>query len=233
MFDELKKKLFFAKFHVLWAKACQEGKVMEFDDEIYEKMKNTIIACFPVSFFIKHSKHSFPIGTCYDRSLYMFLALDDAVLVRGNNKDLVYNYGKGHGGHGWVEVGDYVYDPSLMLKFDRETYYKLYGTSDVYKIDKETYMREHGDFVKTVVSTDYNEFRPGGKKRLELGVMVTQIRAIAEMVDDEEFKKDLADYLVLIEYDAHQIQRERNRVIQELLNTQGALDVIAGNSHRM
>ena len=87
-------------------------------------MSDTIIACLPVSLYIKHSKHLFPIGTCYDRSLYMFLALDDALLVRGNNKDLEYNYGKGHGGHGWIERGNYVYDPSLMLKFDRDTYYE-------------------------------------------------------------------------------------------------------------
>ena len=44
MLEELRKKLFFAKFRVLSAKASQEGKIMEFDDEIYEKMKNTIIA---------------------------------------------------------------------------------------------------------------------------------------------------------------------------------------------
>ena len=40
--------------------------------------------------------------------------------------DIQYNYGKGHEGHGWVEVGDFVYDPSLMLKFDKETYYSYY-----------------------------------------------------------------------------------------------------------
>ncbi len=143
MFDELKKKLFFAKFKVISAKASREGTIMEFDDEIFEKMKNTIIACFPVSFYIKHSNNMFALGTCYDRSLYMFLALDDAVLVRGKNKDLEYNCGKGHGGHGWVEVGDYVYDPSIMLKFKKDVYYQLYGTTDLMKVDKETYLREH------------------------------------------------------------------------------------------
>ena len=49
------------------------------------------------------------------------------------------------------------------------------------------------------------------------------------MIDDEEYKKDLADYLALIEYDADQIQEERNRVIQDMLQTRGALDVISGN----
>ena len=229
MFDKLRKKLFFAKFKILATKSEYQGKIMEFDDEIYEKMSNTIIACFPVSFYIKHSTHMFPIGTCYDRSLYMFLALDDAILVRGNNKDLEYNYGKGHGGHGWIEVGDYVYDPSLMLKFDKDTYYKLYGTSDVYKIDKETYLREHKEFVESVVSNDFNEFRPGGKRRLDLGILVIQVQALASMISDDEFKKDLADYLALIQYDADQIQREREAGIQEMLHTNGALDVISGN----
>lgn len=233
MLEELRKKLFFAKFHILAAKANQEGKIMEFDDEIYEKMKNTIIACFPVSFYIKHSKHMFPIGTCYDRSLYMFLALDDAVLCRGNNKDLEYNYGKGHGGHGWVEVGEYVYDPSIMLKFDKETYYKMYGTTDITRIDKESYLREHSDFVDSVVSTDFDEFRPGGKRRLDLGILVIQIRALARMIDDDEFKKDLASYLELIEYDADQIQREREAIIQEMFNTHGALDIISGNGPKL
>ena len=171
----------------------------------------------------------FPIGTCYDRSLYMFLALDDAILCRGNNKDLEYNYGNGHGGHGWVEVGDYVYDPSIMLKFDKETYYKLYGTTGITRIDKESYLKEHQDFVDMVVSTDFNEFRPGGKRRLELGVLVIQVLALAQMIDDEEYKKDLQAYLELIEYDADQIQRERNAVIQEMLRTEGAIDVISGN----
>lgn len=229
MLEDLKKKLFFTKFEILWRKAVKEGKITNFEDEIYDEMSDTIIACLPVSLYIKHSKHLFPIGTCYDRSLYMFLALNDAILCRGNNKDLEYNYGKGHGGHGWVEVGDYVYDPAIMLKFDKETYYKLYGTTDITRTDKETYLREHKDFVDSVVSTNFDDFRPGGVRRLDLGILVIQVQALARMIDDEEYKKDLADYLALIEYDADQIQEERNRVIQDMLQTSGALDVISGN----
>ena len=191
-------------------------------------MKDTIISCFPVSFFIKHSEHMFPLGTCYDRSLYMFLALDDAVLCRGNNKDLEYNYGKGHGGHGWIELGDYVYDPSIMLKFDKETYYKLYGTTDIVRTDKESYLREHKDFVDSVVSKDIRDFLPGGSRRLELGCLVIQIRSIASMVEDKEFQNDLEEYLKLIHYDADQIQRERDCVINDLLTRDGLLDICSG-----
>lgn len=228
MFKEIRKKLFFTRFHVLAAKASQQGKITEFDDEIYQKMNNTIIACFPVSFFIKHSKHMFALGTCYERSLYMFLALDNAILVRGNNKDLEYNYGEGHGGHGWVEVGDYVYDPSTMLKYDKETYYELYGCTDVTKTDKETYLKLNQDFVDSYVSTDFNDFRPGGKRRLELGILIMQVQTLASMLDDEEFRKDLDDYLKLVEYDADQIQKERDLAIQEMLASEHALNIISG-----
>ncbi len=220
MFEILKKKLYFAKAKVLINKAWQEGKITEFEPEIYEKMKGTIIACFPVSIYIKYSDFLFPKGTCYERSLYMFLALDDALLVRGENLDLLYNFGPGHGGHGWVEIGDYVYDPSLMLKYDKETYYKIFGCSDVFKINKKDYMKDHQEFYDTHVTTDLNEFRPGGKRRLELGILVRQHRKIAALSGNKEFQREMKEYLDSIQYDSIQIQQERDRIIDDLLNSE-------------
>lgn len=215
--DSLKKKLFFTRLNILFNKGIKEGKITRFDEEIFEKMSNTIIACLPVSLSIKYSNHLFAQGTCYDRSLYMFLALNDALLVRGDNKDLEYNYGKGHEGHGWVEIGDYVYDPSLMLKFDKDTYYSIYGCSNVKKIDKQNYLLQHQDFVDEHVSTDYAEFKPNGKRRLELDSLIFLIRVLSEMLGNEEFTKDFNDYLTLIEYDENQIREEREKAIQKIL----------------
>lgn len=229
MFDDIKKKLFFIKFNILSNKASQDGKVTEFDEEIFKKMSNTIIACLPVSLYIKYSNYLFPAGTCYDRSLYMFLALDDAILVRGNNKDLELIYGKGNAGHGWIEIGNYVYDPSLMLKFDKETYYKLYGCSDIFKIDKKTYLEQHKEFVDSTVSYDFNEFRPNGIRRLELGVLIIQIKALCELLGDEKFTNDINDYLSLIEYDEKEIQEERDKAIQKMLTSDFDMSVISGN----
>lgn len=230
MFEKLKKNLYFAKFNILYGKALKEGKITSFDDEIFEKMSNTIVACLPVSMYIKHSNHLFAEGTCYERSLYMFLALDDALLVRGNNKDLEYNYGKGHEGHGWIEVGDFVYDPSLMLKFDKATYYSLYGCSNVTKTDKQTYLLYHKEFIDSHVSHDLDEFRPNGKRRLELGVLIIQLRALSQMIEDEQFSKDLNDYLSYIEYDEKQIHEERDAAIQRILTNKSSMSVISGNS---
>ncbi len=229
MFDDIKKKLSFLKFNILSSKAFQDGKITKFEDEIFEKMSNTIIACLPVSLYIKYSNYLFGKGTCYDRSLYMFLALDDALLVRGNNKDLELMYGKDNAGHGWIEIGNYVYDPSLMLKYDKDIYYTLYGCSDVYKIDKKTYLEQHKEFVDANVSYDFDEFKPNGKRRLELGVLIIQFRELSELLGDEKFTNDLNDYLSLIEYNEKQIQEERNKAIQEMLASDIDMSIISGN----
>ncbi len=220
MLEDLKKKLYFAKAKIQINQGMREGKITEFEPEIFDKMKNTIIACFPVSIYIKYSNYLFPKGTCYDRSLYMFLALDDALLVRGDNLDLIYNFGSSCGGHGWIEIGDYVYDPSLMLKYDKDTYYKIYGCSNVFKIDKETYMREHKDFYDAHVTTDFDEFRPGGKRRLELGILVRQHREIASLSGNKEFQREILEYLDSIQYDPLQIKQERDRIIDEILSSE-------------
>ena len=214
--DKIKNKLYFKRLELLFNKAVNEGKITEFDQEIYDLMDGTIIACLPVSLYIKYSKYLFPEGTCYDRSLYMFLALDNAVLVRGNNKDLEVRYGKGHGGHGWIEIGDYVYDPSLMLKFDKATYYKIYGCSDVRKTDKATYEKEHKEFIDDNVSNDFNDYKPGGSKRLQLGVLIMQVKALSTFIGDDNFTRELNEYLSFIEYDEKQIQEEREKALRKM-----------------
>jgi len=210
-------KLYFIKFNLLFKKALKNRKITKFDNEIYEKMNDTIIACLPVSFYIRYSNYLFPDHTCYERSLYMFLAIDNAILVRGKKKTLEYNYGKGQEGHGWVEIGNYVYDPSLMLKFDKDTYYSLYGCSDISKIDRENYMRSHKDFVDNYVSHNLDEFRSNGVRRLDLGLMIFQLKTLSELLGDEQFTEDLNNYLDLVEYDEDQISEERHEIMKKIL----------------
>lgn len=215
-FEKIKKCLYFMKYNILFDKALREGKIEKFDEEIFEKMSGTIIACLPVDLYIRHSNYLFANGTCYDRSLYMFLALDDALLVRGNNKQLEYNYGVGYEGHGWIEIGDFVYDPSLMLRFDKDTYYALYEISNVNKIDKESYLLEHKDFVDMVVSNDFSDFMPGGKRRLDLGTYIIQIKSLSELIGDVRFIDDVNNYLTKIKYDEDEINEERKRIIKKI-----------------
>ena len=159
----------------------------------------------------------------------MFLALDNAFLVRGDTKSLEYRYGIEESGHGWVEIGNYVYDPSLMLKFDKDIYYSLYGCSNISKIDKHTYLSYHKEFVDSHVSHNFDEFKPNGNRRLELGVLIIQLRALSKMLGDEQFINDLNDYLSYVEYSEKQILDEKQDVIKRILTNKDAMDVISAN----
>jgi len=225
----LKKKLYFTKLNILFNKAMNEGKITSFDEEIYEKMEGTIISCLPVPFYIKYSEYLFDEGTCYDRSLYMFLALDDALFVTGDNKDLEYNYGKGHEEHAWIEIGEFVYDPSLMLRFDKDTYYSLYCCSNVTKTDKQSYLLKNSSFINKHVSHSLDEFKPNGERRLELGAFVKQIKVLCQMVDNEQFSRDFNNYLDCIEYDEEQIAEERQKFMQKIWSNTSAIAIFSGN----
>lgn len=93
---------------------------------------------------------------------------------------------------------------------------------------KKNYLSEHKEFVDFHVSHDFDEFRPGGKRRLDLGILIIQIKALSQMLGDEQFTKDFNDYLSFIEYDEKQISEERQKVIQRILADESAMSVISG-----
>ena len=35
-------------------------------------------------------------------------------------------HGNDHSGHGWIEIGNYVYDPTYLQKFDKNLYYEMF-----------------------------------------------------------------------------------------------------------
>ena len=108
-------------------------------------------------------------------------------------------------------------------------YYKANGVSNVTRCDRETYYKEHKEFVDKYVCTDFNEFKSGCKRRLELGILVRQVITGAELSNNQKLLKDLDTYLSKVEYDEEQIESQRRKEIDEMLRTEGALDVISGN----
>ena len=122
--------------------------------------------------------------------------------------DLELRFGKEYAGHGWIEIGDYVYDPSLTLRFDKDLYYKIYNPSNVYKYTKKEYREINKKYYDMIKNTTISDFQPGGSKRTDLCTVIPLIRQIAEYSCDENFKKDLDEYLSLIQYDEKQVYEE-------------------------
>lgn len=223
MFDNIKKGLYFSKMQLLLKKGVEDGNILPFDEEFYEKMSHTYISCLPVSIHMKYLKPIVGPGKCYDRSLYMFFCFKDAVLVRGDNKNLELRYGKENAGHGWIEMDGYCYDPTLLLKFKfkKETYYEIYKPYNVSKTTAEEYKNccdSNKQFYEDIVNTKLTDFQPNGSKRTDLCVMIPLVQGIAEMTTNEDFKKELNEYLKSIQYDEKQVYEEMNVAFQKCFN---------------
>ena len=217
MFDNIKKSLYFSKMQLLLNKGVADKKIIPFDDELYDKLNHTYISGLPVSIHIKYLKPLVRPGKCYDRSLYMFFCFDDAILVRGDNKDLELRYGKDDAGHGWIEMDNYVYDPSLMMRFDKDLYYEIYKPTKVSKCTKEEYCStsEYQKLYNDIKNTTIDDFKPYGKKRIELSMSMPLIMGIAQNTGNQEFIDELNDFITLIQYDEEEVYNELNEAMQK------------------
>lgn len=220
MFDDIKKTLYFKKTELLLSKGIKDNKIIPFDNEFYEELSHTIIAGLPASMHIKYLKPILPPGKCYDRSLFMFLSIKNSILVRANTKDLELKYGKENSGHGWIEKDKYVYDPSLMMRFDKDLYYEIYKPTNIEKCNKEEYcsIGDNLEFYNDIKYTTVEDYKPNGKKRIELLMSIPLTIAIAQNSNNQEFINELNEYLETIDYDEEEINNELNEAIKNSLH---------------
>ena len=206
---------------LLFNKGIVDKKIIPFDDEFYERLNHTYISGLPVSIHIKYLKPILPPGKCYDRSLYMFFCFDDAILVRGDNKDLELRYGKDDAGHGWIEMDNYVYDPSLMMRFDKNLYYEIYKPTNVSKCTKEEYCstRQCQELYNDIKNTTITDFKPYGRKRIELSMTMPLIMGIAQNSSNQEFINELNNFIALIQYDEEEVYTELNEALQKTMSS--------------
>lgn len=210
MFEKIKKDLYFKKTHLLIRKGLSEGTIIPFDDDFYDQLSHTYFNCLPVSINIKYLKPILSPGKCDSRSLYMFFCFDDAILVRADVKNLELEYGKSRAFHGWIEKDGFVYDPTMLMRFDKDLYYKIFQPSNIVKSTKEEYCSLEGnkDYYDDVRNTTIEDFMPGGSKRLDLLNLVPLYKGISKASKNQEFIDDLNDFLTKIQYNEEEIYRQ-------------------------
>ena len=220
MFDDITKDFYLKRMELLLNKGIINKQITPFDDNFYEKLNHTYINGLPVSIHIKYLKPSFDLGKCFERSLYMFLSLDNAILVHGTNYNLELLYGKDLSGHGWVEIDDKVYDPTYMMTFNKDLYYKIFKPTNITKCNKEEYCsnKECQELYDDVKNTTLDDFKPYGRKRIELSMLLPLIIEIANNSKNQDFIDELNNYLNIIEYDEEEINNEINEGLQKILS---------------
>lgn len=203
MFNDLKRFLYFSKMNLQIRKGLLDGRITPFSEDFYEKLRHTYIDCLPVSIHIKYLKPIVPPGKCYDRSLYMFFSFDNAILVRGDIKNLELKYGLNDAGHGWIEIDNYVYDPTSLMRFDKDLYYQIYQPKNIIKCNKDEYCldTDNKEIYNEIKNTTINDFVSDGKRRNELLTVIPLVLSMADLSDNEQFKVELNNWLALIKYD--------------------------------
>ena len=215
MLENLKKKLYFIKHDLLINEGIKNGDIMPFEEDLYERLSKIYFNGYPMSLQIKYLKPQFGPGQCQDRSLFITMGFDDALWVSGDNKDLEYNFGKKNAWHFWVEHNGWVYDPTLLYKFKKEVYYKIYDPTNLIYRNPEDYKKS--ELYLPIVNTTIDDLKPGGKERYHLCVSIPFIQGIAEMSGNQDFIDELNEYLELIEYDYQQISDELDNSIRNIM----------------
>ena len=106
-------KIIFLRSELLYKKGIDKGEIKPFSEAIYNQMNNVYLGGVPISLLLKIALATNVVGECYAESLYMFLCFPDSFLVRGDLKSISYANNGSSGGHGWVEMNNRVYDPTL------------------------------------------------------------------------------------------------------------------------
>lgn len=201
MFDKLKKDLYFKKANIIFRNGILSKKIEPFNDDFYNELAKTYIFGLPVSIHIKYLKPNLPPGKCFERSLYMFLSQPSSILVRGNIKTLEYKYGKENSRHGWIEMDDYVYDPT-----------------DITKITTEDYIKENKEeYYKTKKTLE--DYLPDGDNRIDLYSLIPILEEIVLLINDETFNKEIENYFKLIKYNKETFEEEIEKIFQKKMDS--------------
>lgn len=187
------------------ADGLRSGKITDFNEDFYAKMSHTFFQGIPISMIIKYfaPNENAREGKCFERSLLMFLCFDNALLVRGDSINIELTHGKGQGRHGWIEIGDDVYDPTTLWKYQKDLYYKMIKATNIEKMTYEEYTQQDErlqNLCAEVKSTTIADFQPNGRRRTQLLHRIPEIKTTPEYRNNPEFQKDLDDYLKLVQY---------------------------------
>ena len=202
MFNNIKKQLYNVKTELLLKKGLANGTIKPFEKELFERLDNIYIDGIPMSLYLIYLNpinfNSYSSGDCYNRSLYITMGLDDAILVRGNDYELELQYGKDESGHGWVEKDDWVYEPTLMLKFKKDVYYQLYKPHNIKYYKKEEYSKDKN--YKYIMNTKIEDLMPNGEKRETLNMTLSVFIDKISQINDPLYEKLLTNHLKKIQY---------------------------------
>jgi len=124
-------------------KGYGSDEITPYDDEFKQKLSDESVRNISVARIIDDFIPSDDAtnGHCFERSFLMFLCVENASWVYGDNKIIELAHGKANAAHAWVEVGNHVYDPTTVLKYPKDLYYKMLKINNAIKLTHDDIAR--------------------------------------------------------------------------------------------
>lgn len=125
-------------FDKAYNKHLNNGNIVHFNEEFYSQFEDMYYNGLPIYYYMEEMS----MGKCYDASAILGLALGkDAYICRGELKTMSAAYNEPFG-HGWVEMGDMVYDTTWKIILSKKLYYRLFGAKLENKRDYDTFFSD-------------------------------------------------------------------------------------------
>ena len=203
MINIVKSHLYSLRCELLIKQGIAKGLIVPFDEEIYNKLDNIFYDGIPVSLYLKYlGDINEDDGKCFLRSTLLTMGIDNSLLVRGNHKDLELKYGDAYSNHGWVEKDNYVYDPSYLLRFNKDLYYSIFEVSN---LEYYNYSDYNNDWYQDIINTSLYDICHDRKYRYILCEVVPIIQEKAIKGNNYDLIEKLNNYLSIIQYDYYNI----------------------------
>lgn len=137
LFYELRHELAKKTWNEQFYKSIANGKFKKFDEAFYRQFDGMYYDALPLYYYLRIEN----MEKCYRTSAILALALDqaDIHICRGDLKKQAIIENKKHFGHGWLEIGNTVYDTTWQIIADKDTYYKVFGVVTEENTGKKQY----------------------------------------------------------------------------------------------
>lgn len=169
------------RFNMLFNEGIKRKVIFPFDENLYKRLNNIYFYGATGSIIIKYLKPlRHMIGNFDDKCLLLTMVLMDAKIVKGyvenhTGKEIRY----------WVESGNSVYDVSLLYRFKKKIYYRLFKPNDIVYFGQEDYINETYFDIKNTTLEDLNY---NIVKRVSFCILFSLIEGLSIESNNKEFR---------------------------------------------
>ncbi len=234
--EQLKK---LNSIHKKLIKGAKHRKVFTYIPALIDRLRPYQIGGLPVSILLLITELC--NGFCYDRSLLMSFAFNDAKIVHGNIESLRITGGEEFAEHSFVETKEFggnktwVVDTSIGLIYDKDFYYDLEKVTVNTEISKEEIMDSYA--AKSIIAGDFEQDKyalPLYLPFIEAAVanskwlgtlsyrdmIISELEKFKTAIDYDAIKKEIEDDMILMKTDPRKLdekfQIKRDRYCREI-----------------